>query len=99
MSEEIVFTKKVSKSGKGFLVWIPKDVCDFLKIDETITLELRIKSLSYSNVELPFVKRVSKSGRGYLIWISKDITDYLELNEKSVVQIGVKKLPKKGGNE
>lgn len=96
MSEDIVFTKRVSKSGKGYLVWIPKDVSLFLGIDESITLELKIKSLSSPDVELPFVKKVSKSGRGYLIWISKDITEYLELNDDSMVQVSAKKLPKRG---
>ena len=44
-SAELTFTKKVAKSGKGYLVWLPKDVTDFLEIDEESTVEIRIKKL------------------------------------------------------
>ena len=45
MTEELTFTKKVAKSGRGYLVWIPKDIADFLSLDEKSTVELKIRKL------------------------------------------------------
>ncbi len=39
------FIKKVAKSGRGFLIWIPKDVTDYLDIDEKAYVEIEIKKL------------------------------------------------------
>lgn len=43
--EKVVFVKKVAKSGRGYLVWLPKDVTDFLNISEKDTVELTIRKL------------------------------------------------------
>lgn len=45
MTKILTFTKKVAKSGRGYLVWIPKDVTDFLKIKDKDTVEIKIKKL------------------------------------------------------
>ena len=45
MTEDTTFTKKIAKSGRGFLVWIPKDVSDFLDIDEKSYVEIKMKKL------------------------------------------------------
>lgn len=44
-TEELTFTKRVAKSGRGYLVWIPKDVAEFLGIKENDTVEIKIKKL------------------------------------------------------
>jgi hypothetical protein len=44
-TEELTFTKRVAKSGRGYLVWIPKDVAEFLDIKENYTVEMKIKKL------------------------------------------------------
>ncbi len=43
--EEVVFTKRVAKSGRGLLVWIPKDVSDFMRLDGDSVVEIKIKKL------------------------------------------------------
>lgn len=43
--EEVIFTKRVAKSGRGLLVWIPKDVSDFMALDEDSVVEIKIKKL------------------------------------------------------
>ena len=43
--EELTFTKRVAKSGRGLLVWIPKDVSDYLKMNEDSVVEIKIKKL------------------------------------------------------
>ena len=43
--EKIVFVKKVAKSGRGYLVWLPKDVTDYLAISEKDTIEISIRKL------------------------------------------------------
>lgn len=45
MTNPITFTKKVAKSGRGYLIWIPKDVVDFLNITEDSTVEINIEKL------------------------------------------------------
>ncbi|HLD87520.1 MAG TPA: hypothetical protein VJB12_05670 [Candidatus Nanoarchaeia archaeon] len=44
--KDLVFVKRVAKSGRGYLVWIPKDVTDFLDIAKDDTVEIRIRRLS-----------------------------------------------------
>ena len=44
-SEELTFTKRVAKSGRGMLVWIPKDVSDYLAMDENSVVEIKIRKL------------------------------------------------------
>ena len=43
--EELTFTKRVAKSGRGLLVWIPKDVSDYLEMNEDSVVEIKIKKL------------------------------------------------------
>jgi len=43
--EKVVFVKKVAKSGRGFLVWLPKDVTDYLDMNEKDTVEIVIRKL------------------------------------------------------
>lgn len=45
MTDSLTFTKRVAKSGRGYLVWIPKDVADFLELNEDSTVEMAIKKL------------------------------------------------------
>lgn len=45
MTKILTFVKRVAKSGRGYLVWLPKDVTDFLSIDENSTVEIKIKKL------------------------------------------------------
>jgi|APSaa5957512622_1039677.scaffolds.fasta_scaffold205274_1 antitoxin component of MazEF toxin-antitoxin module len=92
MGYQLTFTKRIAKSGRGYLVWIPKDVTEFLKISKNSTVEIQIFDLLNKNSNLTFTKKVSKSGKGYLIWIPKDVIDFLNLSEKSFVEIKIKKL-------
>ena len=39
------FVKRVVKSGKGYIIWIPKDVVNLLKLNDETTLEVKIKKL------------------------------------------------------
>ena len=43
--EHLTFTKRVAKSGRGYLVWLPKDVTDFLDLEENDTVEIKIRKL------------------------------------------------------
>jgi len=45
MTKILTFTKRVAKSGRGFLVWIPKDIVDFIPLKEDDTVEIKIKKL------------------------------------------------------
>ena len=45
MAKELTFTKRVAKSGRGYLIWIPKDVVDFMLLDKDDTVEIKIKKL------------------------------------------------------
>ena len=45
MAKELTFTKRVAKSGRGYLIWIPKDVTDFISLEEDDTVEIKIKKL------------------------------------------------------
>jgi len=38
----------VARSGRGILLWIPKDVSDFLDIDKDSTVEVKIQKLEKS---------------------------------------------------
>lgn len=40
-----VFTKKVAKSRKSYLIWIPRDEVDFLDINENTFLRVGLKKL------------------------------------------------------
>ena len=51
MTKILTFTKKVAKSGRGYLIWVPKDVSDFLKINEKSTVEIKIKKLKKGGKE------------------------------------------------
>jgi len=44
-AEELTFAKRVAKSGRGYLVWLPKDVTDFLEIKKDEYVEIKIKKL------------------------------------------------------
>ncbi len=45
MTEIISFTKKPAKSGKGYLIWIPKDIVSILKVDKNTYLNISIKKI------------------------------------------------------
>ena len=40
-----VFTKKVVKSRKSFIIWIPKDEVEYLDIDENTFVRVGLKKL------------------------------------------------------
>ena len=40
-----VFIKKVKKSRKSFLVWIPKDEAEYLRLNEDTFLRVGLKKL------------------------------------------------------
>ena len=40
-----VFIKKVVKSRKSFIIWIPKDEAEYLDIDENTFLRVGLKKL------------------------------------------------------
>jgi hypothetical protein len=42
---ELTFVKRVAKSGRGFLLWIPKDVSDYLQFDSSSYCEITLKLL------------------------------------------------------
>lgn len=42
---ELTFVKKAARSGRGLLLWIPKDVSDFLSLDSSSYCEVRLKLL------------------------------------------------------
>jgi antitoxin component of MazEF toxin-antitoxin module len=48
MTDTLTFTKRVAKSGRGYLVWIPKDIIDFLNIKKDDTVEMKIRRLKKS---------------------------------------------------
>ena len=91
MTKELIFTKQVARSGRGFLVWIPKDIVDFLKLDERTYVETSVRELK-KEIVLRFTKRIAKSGRGYLLWIPKDVSDYLKLGEDSMCEFRISRL-------
>lgn len=45
MTKILTFTKRVAKSGRGYLVWIPKDVVDFIPLKKDDTVEIKLKKL------------------------------------------------------
>ncbi len=91
MTDEIVFTKRVAASGSGFLVWIPKNVSDYLVLKEGDYLSCTARLLEKKE-ELRFVKKVSRSGRGLLLWIPHDISGYMKLGKKSYIEMKVGRL-------
>jgi len=85
-----IFIKKVAKSGRGYLFWIPKDVSDFLSISSTSMIEFVIKKvdiLATPSQELTFTKKPSPSKQGFLIWIPKNIIEFQNLDESSFVEV------------
>jgi len=100
MTKDIAFTKRVVCSGRGFLSWIPKNVVDFLSLDVSSYVQVKIKKLAESDdcVELMFVKRVAKSGRGYLLWIPKDVSDYIGIDDKTFCEFRITLLQENKGS-
>ena len=45
MTKELTFTKRIAKSGRGYLVWIPKDVVNFISLEKDDTVEIKLKKL------------------------------------------------------
>jgi|TARA_Y100000310_G_C20551702_1_gene748417 hypothetical protein len=39
------FTKKVVKSGRGYMLWIPKDVVELMSIKNEAIVEVKLKKL------------------------------------------------------
>ncbi len=83
------FTARVSKSGSGFVLWVPKAITTGLKLGNKSLVVLQIKK---SNLSLPFTARVSKSGRGYVLWIPKAISTGLKFKDKDLVVIEITKV-------
>lgn len=46
-----VFIKKIVKSRKSFLIWIPKDEAEYLDIDEKTFLRVGLKKLTKGKKE------------------------------------------------
>ena len=87
----LTFTKRCSRSGSGYLVWIPKHIVEFLKLSQNSYVEASCRNLKRKDV-LRFTKKVAKSGRGHLLWIPKDVSDYLKIGEKSLCEFSIGKL-------
>ena len=92
MTEPVIFTKKAALSRTGYLVWIPKDVVDFLKITKDNVVEMGVRKLGSKFEPITFTKRIAKSGRGYLTWMPKDVSDFLRIDNKSTLEIKIRKL-------
>lgn len=97
MTNYFTFTKRVAASGSGYLVWIPKNVVDFLSIDENTFLEAKVCRLNKDSKEsrseeIIFTKKTALSGRGYLLWIPKDVSDYLCINPGSFCEFKIRVL-------
>ena len=57
MSERpITYTRKVAKSGKSFLMRIPKDIADLLGIDENTFVEVTLRVVGKNKQEVEDVK-------------------------------------------
>jgi antitoxin component of MazEF toxin-antitoxin module len=57
MSERpITYTRKVAKSGKSFLMRIPKDIVDLLEIDEDTVVEVTLRVVGKNKQEGDVVK-------------------------------------------
>jgi len=41
-NEGVPFVKRVCKSGRGYLLWIPKDVVDLLLLKDNSIVEVRL---------------------------------------------------------
>jgi len=52
----ITYTRKVAKSGKSFLMRIPKDIVDLLGIDENTFVEVTLKVVGKNKPEVGDVK-------------------------------------------
>ena len=91
MTKRVVFTKRAARSGKGYLVWIPKDVVSALNLDKDTYIQGSIVCLGKPK-KLSFVKRISRSGRGYLLWLPKDISDFLKLKKDNLCEFEIEKL-------
>ena len=42
---ELTFVKRVAKSGRGYLIWSPKDIVDFSGIDQDSVVEIKLNKL------------------------------------------------------
>ena len=91
MINEVTFVKKVSHSSTGFVLWIPKDVTDYLSLDEKTFVEFSIKKI-HEDISLTSMKRLAKSGNNLLLWIPKDISMSLHLNNTTAVEVKLKRL-------
>jgi len=40
------FTKRIAKSGTGYLIWIPRDVARLLSLNEKTIVEVRLNKLN-----------------------------------------------------
>lgn len=89
--EGVPFIKKVCKSGRGYILWIPKDVVNYFSLKDKDIVEVRLNKTPTKGEGVPFIKSICKSGRGYLLWIPKDVVNYLSLKDKSIVEVRLKK--------
>lgn len=93
--DHITFTKKIVKSSNGFLIWIPKDIIELIKLEHNSTVEIILQKFHSKFEPVTFTKRVVKSGRGYFSWVPKDVTNFLKISKSTIVELKIKKL----GNE
>lgn len=41
----ITYTRKPTKIGKAFVIWVPKDIADYLKLNANTLLEIKLKKI------------------------------------------------------
>ena len=95
MKLALPFVKRVAQSGKACLVWIPKDVSDFLSVQPNLLLEFKIVKITPDgsrSQQLVFSKKPSSSKQGYLVWVPKNIADFLSIKKGNFVEMIVSKI-------
>jgi hypothetical protein len=92
MTIPIRFQKKLSRSGNGWLIWLPKKLVDFLSLDEGSYVEMSARKTGDALQPLMFTKRVARSGRSHLVWVPKDVTELMEADEASEVEFTMRSL-------
>ena len=60
MTDELFFTKKVVKTNTAYIVWIPKDIVDYLKLKKNSFIEAKIKPVSSKKQEI-YLRRLCSS--------------------------------------
>ena len=94
MTERLSFTKKTVKTNTSYIIWIPKDIINFLSLNKNSFTEIDIRHISSIKNTLCFTKKIVKSGRGFLVSIPSDIVNFLEIKKDSLIEMFVKKIEK-----